>query len=31
MEIVPLSNAIQLLTNLEAGRKLNGKSVVAME
>jgi NADPH:quinone reductase-like Zn-dependent oxidoreductase len=30
-EIVPLSGAIQLITTLEAGRKLGGKGVVAMD
>lgn len=30
-EIVPLSEAIQLLTTLEAGRKLGGKGLVAMD
>ena len=30
-QIVPLSDAIRLLTDLEAGKKLNGKGLVAME
>lgn len=30
-ETVPLSRAIQLITELEAGRKLGGKGLVAME
>ncbi|KVA52625.1 alcohol dehydrogenase [Burkholderia cepacia] len=30
-QTVPLSGAIQLITELEAGRKLNGKGLVAME
>lgn len=30
-EIVPLSGAIRLITELEAGKKLNGKGLVAME
>ncbi|KVL13692.1 NAD(P)-dependent alcohol dehydrogenase [Burkholderia sp. MSMB1826] len=30
-EIVPLSDAIQLITELENGRKLGGKGIVAME
>ncbi|MGC5831154.1 NAD(P)-dependent alcohol dehydrogenase [Ralstonia pseudosolanacearum] len=30
-ETVPLSHAIQLITELEAGRKLGGKGLVAME
>ena len=30
-ETVPLSGAIQLITELEAGRKLGGKGLVAME
>ncbi|GAB7551450.1 NAD(P)-dependent alcohol dehydrogenase [Novosphingobium sp. 11B] len=30
-EIVPLSGAVQLITELEQGRKLGGKGVVAME
>ncbi|RMU63542.1 hypothetical protein ALP29_200001 [Pseudomonas syringae pv. avii] len=30
-EVVPLSGAIKLITELEKGRKLGGKGVIAME